>query len=635
MSATKLTTKAVLTTPATDDIAMVVDVSDTTGSAEGTSKQITLANLKSAVSAVTEVNGAVGVVSLDVNDLDDVISLSPTQGDVLQWNSGISKWIESSQLTTLWAEFRNGTSVNVYADGSTVTQGRLELTATGANVKTGVTGMTVTETSPGDIEFTVATGSTGQTTHSAVLIDGTTTGSQTDFLLKAGTKLKISDGTYYTWLKASGNAADTTLTLPVGNGTLALTSDIPSAGIAAVVDDTSPQLGGNLDVNGFTITSTANADIDIEPNGTGDINLKADTLNLTDNSNSARFEIAAGYVRLISTVGTIWQANSGVNRFDVKQPLALGDASPGSSQKLAIRAGNSQTYIVFESSANVEVGNFKNDASGNISFTLNGDITTTETLDAVNIKVNGAQGTNGQVLTSTGSGVGWSAVPSSGTVTSVAMSVPSAFAISGSPITTSGTLALSVGGTAAQYIDGTGALQTLPQGVTSVSGTAPIVVTGSNTPTVSITAATTSAAGSMSAADKTTLNSLASAYEETELVTGQNTLMLTSVSVASNKIVDIMGDALADTSNANSKKFIGFHTGNGDCVLQGMVDAVSAISGATAGGPLWIGASGVFSSAAPTTANYYSRVVGYFVGTGQGGEIICYFDPSKDWVQIS
>jgi hypothetical protein len=96
-----------------------------------------------------------------------------------------------------------------------------------------------------------------------------------------------------------------------------------------------------------------------------------------------------------------------------------------------------------------------------------------------------------------------------------------------------------------------------------------------------------------------------------------------------------MGDALADTSNANSKKFIGYHTGSGLCVLQGMVDAVSPINGATAGGPLWIGASGVFSSAAPTTANYYSRVVGYFVGTGQGGEVLCYFDPSKDWVQIS
>jgi len=172
-------------------------------------------------------------------------------------------------------------------------------------------------------------------------------------------------------------------------------------------------------------------------------------------------------------------------------------------------------------------------------------------------------------------------------------------------------------------------------GVTSVTGTSPIVSSGGSTPAISIAQASNSTAGSMSAADFIKLGTITTAYEETEVNTGQNIIMNSSVSVTSDKIVDIMGDALADTSNANSKKLIGFHTGSGVCVLQGMVDAVNAINGATAGGPLWIGASGVFSSAAPTTTNYYSRVVGYFVGTGQGGEVICYFDPSKDWVQIS
>lgn len=50
----------------------------------------------------------------------------------------------------------------------------------------------------------------------------------------------------------------------------------------------------------------------------------------------------------------------------------------------------------------------------------------------------------------------------SGTVTSVALTTPSAFNVSGSPITTSGTIAISGAGTSAQYIDGTGALQTTP-----------------------------------------------------------------------------------------------------------------------------------------------------------------------------
>jgi hypothetical protein len=54
-----------------------------------------------------------------------------------------------------------------------------------------------------------------------------------------------------------------------------------------VVDDTSPQLGGDLDVNGQDIVSTSNADIDIIPNGTGDVNLGADTVQVGDNNANA------------------------------------------------------------------------------------------------------------------------------------------------------------------------------------------------------------------------------------------------------------------------------------------------------------------------------------------------------------
>ena len=55
-----------------------------------------------------------------------------------------------------------------------------------------------------------------------------------------------------------------------GSGTLSFTT-ISSGGLGNVVEDTSPQLGGNLDVNGNKIVSTSNGDIDIEPNGTGDV----------------------------------------------------------------------------------------------------------------------------------------------------------------------------------------------------------------------------------------------------------------------------------------------------------------------------------------------------------------------------
>ena len=54
-----------------------------------------------------------------------------------------------------------------------------------------------------------------------------------------------------------------------------------------LVSDTSPQLGGDLDVNGQNIVSTSNADIDIIPNGTGNINLDADTVRVGDNNADA------------------------------------------------------------------------------------------------------------------------------------------------------------------------------------------------------------------------------------------------------------------------------------------------------------------------------------------------------------
>lgn len=87
---------------------------------------------------------------------------------------------------------------------------------------------------------------------------------------------------------------------------------------------------------------------------------------------------------------------------------------------------------------------------------------------------------NGTVtINSTGGGGG------GGTVTSVALTVPSAFAVSGSPITGAGTLAITGAGTSGEYIDGTGALQTFPtiptaQGLQDVITTDP-VLTADNT----------------------------------------------------------------------------------------------------------------------------------------------------------
>ena len=50
-----------------------------------------------------------------------------------------------------------------------------------------------------------------------------------------------------------------------------------SLGTLNIVDDTTPQLGGDLDVNGNEITSASDGNVVVNPNGTGTIELEAAT----------------------------------------------------------------------------------------------------------------------------------------------------------------------------------------------------------------------------------------------------------------------------------------------------------------------------------------------------------------------
>ena len=80
--------------------------------------------------------------------------------------------------------------------------------------------------------------------------------------------------------------------------------------------------------------------------------------------------------------------------------------------------------------------------------------------------VNVTTPSNGQILTYNGTDWVNSTPAVGGTVTSVGLSMPTpsnaAFSVSGSPVTTAGTLAVGANGTSDQYVDGTGALRTFP-----------------------------------------------------------------------------------------------------------------------------------------------------------------------------
>ena len=67
-------------------------------------------------------------------------------------------------------------------------------------------------------------------------------------------------------------------TQPLRDGTAGLSSSsedelklIDSGKLANIVEDTSPQLGGNLDVVTHSLVSTSNRNISITPNGSGKV----------------------------------------------------------------------------------------------------------------------------------------------------------------------------------------------------------------------------------------------------------------------------------------------------------------------------------------------------------------------------
>ena len=132
----------------------------------------------------------------------------------------------------------------------------------------------------------------------------------------SGTSRPSSATTGTIWLDTT-NAGSNSLSLKFFDGSDDITlatidtsantvNFIDSAVASDLVNDTSPQLGGNLDINGNDIVSTSNADIDIIPNGTGDVNLGADTVQIGDNNSNAT----------LTTQGTgdlILNTNNGTN----------------------------------------------------------------------------------------------------------------------------------------------------------------------------------------------------------------------------------------------------------------------------------------------------------------------------------
>jgi hypothetical protein len=120
------------------------------------------------------------------------------------------------------------------------------------------------------------------------------------------------------------------------------------------------------------------------------------------------------------------------------------------------------------------------------SATNRGALSTTD-WTTFNGKFNTPSGTTSQYLRGDGSLATFPTIPS-GTVTSVGLTMPAAFSVANSPVTSSGTLAVTGAGTTAQYIRGDGTLATLPAGATVFKST----VDGTSVVNIAVDTITTS-----------------------------------------------------------------------------------------------------------------------------------------------
>jgi hypothetical protein len=139
------------------------------------------------------------------------------------------------------------------------------------NSSTGV----ITYTGPGTTEYRAAfTAGTGITITSGV-IASTVSDTNTTYGISAetatgGVNLRLTGSDASTDDVKLAQGSNITLTRTDAN---TITIAGSAGGISDVVADTTPQLGGNLDVNGQSIVSVSDGNIALAPNGTGRVNL--------------------------------------------------------------------------------------------------------------------------------------------------------------------------------------------------------------------------------------------------------------------------------------------------------------------------------------------------------------------------
>ena len=195
-----------------------------------------------------------------------------------------------------------------------------------------------------------------------------------------------------------------------------------SSGLSAVVGDTTPQLGGNLDVNSQDIVSTSNGNIDLDPNGSGKVVFKGNAtkgagqfvLNCENNSHGIVIKgpphsAGASYTLTLpdddGSANQVLKTDGSGNLAWVAQTTDTNTQLSNAEVRAAVEAASDSN--VFTDADHTKLNGIAASANAYVHPNHSGEVTSTadgatviadDVVDEANLKVSNSP-TNGYVLT--------------------------------------------------------------------------------------------------------------------------------------------------------------------------------------------------------------------------------------------
>lgn len=215
------------------------------------------------------------------------------------------------------------------------------------------------------------------------------------------------------------NATTTISSDSAGETVITVSSTDTDTGILSVAEDTTPQLGGSLDVNGNKIVSVSNGDIDIEPNGTGNVLLGNLTFDADQTVGAGQDNYVLTYDHGTGVIGLEVAASGGLaNIVEDTTPQLGGDldvntknidfgdcTTPGTDDTLVFgAAGNVHMYY-----SNTEAFRIVGNTTAAITLENEGPIYLMDTTSGISLNSTGGavnlQYQGGSRLTTTSGGI--------------------------------------------------------------------------------------------------------------------------------------------------------------------------------------------------------------------------------------